>query len=305
TLTLPATWVNASRLEQVLRRSLGPHSHNILDVTFDFPVDCKVMVDAGVRLLSLANQLAHTTKRVRLVFQAGTEGTMGYLNRVGFFDFLDPEIEVTPRRPRISGARIHRGNSSNLVEIARISKDGRDQDLPRKLADVVRQSCDARADVEELEGASWTIFAELIDNVFEHSSTALDGYAALQVYQGGDRLVVAVSDSGKGIMETLRPSIASEFPRLVHLSDLDLLVEVFRQGLSRHGNDRGCGLKGSAEKAIKFRADLDIRLPHQRVLLTPSRGRYQANIAHCFDQLPLLWGTHIAFAFNLGLERAH
>jgi hypothetical protein len=93
--------------------------------------------------------------------------------------------------------------------------------------------------------------------------------------------------------------LQSEFPRLVGLSDVDLLVEVFRQGLSRHGADRGCGLKGSAAKAMKFNAELDIRLPNQRVLLTPAGGAYQANTAQCYDQLPLVWGTHIGFAFTL------
>jgi hypothetical protein len=75
---------------------------------------------------------------------------------------------------------------------------------------------------------------------------------------------------------------------------------VFRQGISRHGVDRGNGLKGCAAKAIKFDATLDVRLPNQRVLLRPARGAYEPNRALCYDQLPLLWGTHIAFAFGLG-----
>jgi hypothetical protein len=122
----------------------------------------------------------------------------------------------------------------------------------------------------------------------------------LQVYKGGNRLTVAVSDSGHGIMKTLRPSLQSEFPRLVGLTDIELLVEVFRQGLSRHGSDRGCGLKGSAAKAMKFNAGLDVRLLNQRVFLTPARGAYQANMAHCYDNLPLLWGTHLGFHLQLG-----
>ena len=111
---------------------------------------------------------------------------------------------------------------------------------------------------------------------------------------------MAVSDSGLGIMQTLRPSLRTELPKLAQLSDTDLLVEVFRQGLSRHGADRGCGLKGCAAKAIKFDASLDVRLPNQRVLLKPARGAYEPNRAYCYEGLPLLWGTHIAFAFGLG-----
>jgi hypothetical protein len=150
-----------------------------------------------------------------------------------------------------------------------------------------------------LEGAAWTIFAELIDNIFSHSETKLDGFAALQVYQNGNSLKVAVSDSGLGILDTLRPALRHDSPALAELSDLDLLLEIFRQGISRHGSDRGCGLKGSAAKAIKFQADLDVRLPKVRVRLIPGREGYRLNTAYCFEDLPLIWGTHICFSFTL------
>jgi hypothetical protein len=257
------------------------------------------MVDAAIRLLSLVNQLASTKRHVRLNFEEGEAGTMGYLNRMGFFDHLAGDVEVLPERPFYSAAKLHRGGNSALVEIARINKDVRDEDLPTRLTDALMRSCQPRPDADELRGAAWTIFAELIDNIFSHSCTRLDGYAALQVYSGGDRLSVAVSDSGLGIMETLRPSLRTEFPRLVGLSDTNLVVEVFRQGLSRHGADRGCGLKGCAAKAIKFNANLDVRLPNQRVFLRPARGSYEANTAYCYEGLPLVWGTHISFAFQL------
>ena len=48
------------------------------------------MVDGAIRLLSLANQLAATTRRIHLDFEEGETGTMGYLNRMGFFDHLHP-----------------------------------------------------------------------------------------------------------------------------------------------------------------------------------------------------------------------
>jgi hypothetical protein len=262
-----------------------------------------IAIEHGIRAgaqLSLVNQLASTTRRVRLNFEEGEAGTMGYLNRMGFFDYLADVVEVLPSRPAYSAAELHRGGNAALVEIARINKDARDEDLPIRLTHALMRSCHTRSDADELKGAAWTIFAELIDNIFSHSRTELDGYAALQVYSRGNRLSVAVSDSGLGIMETLRPALSTESPSLSGLSDTDLLVEVFRQGLSRHGRDRGCGLKGSAAKAIKFEATLDVRLPRQRVLLMPARGAYEANIADCYEGLPLVWGTHIGFGFRLG-----
>ena len=299
-ITLPSYWVDASKLERAIHAAGHPHNSDVYEVLIHFPIGCKLMIDAAIRLLSLVNQLASATRRVRLDFEEGETGTMGYLNRMGFFDHLDPSIGVTPARPAYSGAERYRSSNTGLVEIARINKDDRDQTLPTRLTEALMRSYGQRADAAELEGAAWTIFAELIDNVFSHSQSPLDGYAALQSYKGGERLTVAVSDSGLGIMDTLRPALQKESPRLASLSDVELLVEVFRQGLSRHGADRGCGLKGSAAKAIKFRADLDVRLPNQRVLLTPARGAYQANTAHCYEQLPLIWGTHLGFVFNLG-----
>jgi hypothetical protein len=298
-IRFPAKWVDASVFETALRNSAGPHASGIFEVVFEFPVNCKVMVDVAIRLLSLSNQLALSTRRVRLEFAEGEAGTMGYLNRMGFFDHLAKEVEVSPPRPTYSAAKIHRGGNIALVEIAQINKDDRDEGLPTRLTDALMRSCEQRSDAAELRGAAWTIFAELIDNVFSHSCTKLDGYAALQVYTGGNRISVAVSDSGLGIMDTLRPALSVEAPKLARLSDTDLLVEIFRQGISRHGADRGCGLKGCAAKAIKFEAALDVRLPKQRVLLTPARGTYEPNRAYCYEGLPLIWGTHIGFALSL------
>lgn len=296
----PPAWVDISKFERALLNSCGPHDRNSYGVIFDFPVGCKVMVDTATRLLSLANQLASTTRSVCLNFEEGEAGTMGYLNRMGFFDHLSDDVEVLPAWPTYSAAELHRGGNRTLVEIARINKDARDEDLPTRLTNVLMRACGDRPDASALEGAAWTIFAELIDNIFAHSRTRVDAYAALQVYSGGNRLSVAVSDSGIGIMDTLRPSLRTEFPRLAELSDTNLLVEIFRQGISRHGSDRGCGLKGCAGKAIKFNANLDVRLPQQRVLLAPAQGSYQPNTAHCYEDLPLMWGTHIAFTFGLG-----
>ncbi len=223
---------------------------------------------------------------------------MGYLDRIGFFNNLSQRIKVLPNRPLFSKAEFYEGTNPNLVEIARIHHKSRDKSLLTKLTDALMIACGTRKDAEELKGAAWTIFAELIDNVFSHSKTELDGYAALQIYREGKMLQVAVSDSGLGIMQTLRPALKNEAPKLVRLSDVDLLVEIFRLGISRHGMDRGCGLKYSAAKAIKYNAELDVRLPNDRVLLIPGYKGYKPNTAHCYSELPLLWGTHLCFKFK-------
>jgi hypothetical protein len=297
-ISLLPRWINASGLEDVLRFGPSPHAASSSQVRFRIPKGCQLMTDAAVRLLSLLNQLDCSTKRVLVDFEESEDGVAGYLNRIGFFDSLSANVEVRPRRPATFSAR-YRGRNPSLVEIERIDRQRRDSTLLKKLTTAISRACTQRHDVRELEGAAWTIFAELIDNVFSHSQTPLDGFAALQVYKGGNCLKVAVSDSGLGMLETLRPALRNEAPQFAKLSDVDLLVQVFGRGLSRHGATRGCGLKGCADKAIKFRAELDVRLPQIRVLLVPGKEGYRPNTAFCYSGLPLIWGTHICFTIEL------
>ena len=295
---LPPSWVNASRFEEVLRLGQSPHQDPCSAIRFHFPKGCQLMTDAIVRLLSLCNQLACCLKRVILDFEDGESGVAGYLNRIGFFDCLATQVEVSPHRPVTWASKIYKGQNRGLVEIERIDRRNRDQSILNRLSDAISGACAGRKDVQDLTNSAWTIFAELIDNVFSHSETPLDGFAALQVYKGGNCLKVTVSDSGLGMLETLRPALAADAPQLAKLPDIELLVEVFRQGLSRHGGSRGCGLKGCADKAIKFKAELDIRLPTVRVLLVPGKEGYSANKAYCYSGLPLMWGTHVCFTIG-------
>jgi hypothetical protein len=300
-LDLPDGWVNSWKLEQALLKCGNALADGVTSVVIRFAGGCKLMIDVVLRLLSFCNQLVTTTKRLRLEFAAGEYGIMGYLNRMGFFDHLSREAAVLPTRPVYSGALLHRGNNKSLVEIARFSRSsGPDPRLVPNLVQAVERGCAARSDVKEIGDTIFNIFGELIGNVFDHSKTGLDAFAALQTYPKGDRLCVAVSDSGIGIMESLRPALAKRRPELAALSDVDLLVEVFREGVSSlPDKKRGLGLRESARSAIEFKADLDVRLPTLRVLLKPSDGQYRPNTAYTQDNLSLLRGTHIAFSLKL------
>jgi hypothetical protein len=194
TIEFPKGWADATRLEQILRSAQAPH--DCAEVTFGFCPDSKIMIDAAVRLLALLNQLDACTRRVVLRFDDGATGVMGYLNRMGFVDHLSKGIDVLPDRPTCSGAAAHGGHNAGIVEIAGINHKLRDQGLPTRLTKALTMACGSRPDAGSLGNAAWTIFTELIDNVFSHSQTPLDGYAALQVYARGNIVKVAVSDSG-------------------------------------------------------------------------------------------------------------
>src|SRR5262245_63410250 len=97
---------------------------------------------------------------------------------------------------------LRQGQSSNLVELVRINRGARAKRLPTELAERLGAACSRRTDEKELTDAAFTVFSEIIDNVYSHvyedGRTELDGYIALQVYRNGGTAKVVVSDSGKG-----------------------------------------------------------------------------------------------------------
>jgi len=151
-----------------------------------------------------------------------------------------------------------------------------------------------------LETVAFTIFSELIGNVYDHVEVGLDGFAVLQRYGGKRNSVnIAVSDSGLGVIETLRPALPKYYPEIQGYSETDLLVEMLNHGLSRHGGRQGSGLKATALHALKFNASMSIRLPSSHIKLEPSPSGEYAATAEVLSGLPLIWGTHIAFDFSL------
>jgi hypothetical protein len=300
-ITLPADrWVGAAVFEGTLAQSGGAHeAPSGAEIAFVFPSGCKVMADASLLLLSLANQLSAEGRNVALEFQEGVKGTMGYLDRLGFFDKLAAGVRVVPARPLRSGARIHANKSAHVVEIAAISPASRvEPALPGRLVQALITGRGQRPDNEILRNAARHMFSELIDNISEHSQSVLDGFAVLQVYEGGKNVRVAVSDSGLGIIGTLRPVLARQYPQLAELTDVQVIVEAFRAGVSRFGPSRGNGLSGCARKAIDFKAELNVRLMTQNIRLVPTDGEYSAATAYCQDNIPAIRGTHISFIFS-------
>lgn len=299
-LSLPARWVDAISLDDSLRLQSAVHGQRVSRVQITFPRDCKVMVDAGTRLLSLVNQAASATKAVKLVFEDGAAGTMGYLQRMGFFTYLNPNVCVLPKLEltRLPTQRQHK----MLVEFARIHPSARDPDLPGQLADRVAGQAKGmtEARLEKFKFAAWHAFAELIQNIYRHADTEIDGYAAMQIYSAheGQRAVVSVSDSGLGLFQTLRPALTKTDPKSAALSDPDLLLRVVSDGLSRFGPENGCGIRTSAQHALSFDTSIHFRLYNSSLLLEPKSGSSFMVARHRHDLTPM-WGTHVSFVFKL------
>jgi len=256
------------------------------------------MIDAGLRVLSLIEQLVYDGKEVKLIFN---QDLFGYLDRMGFFLVLNPSIEVFPERPRISMFDLHCGENQNLVEISSLPPGGESKvkTLPGKLAGSIVSVLGRTMSLPRgFETEMFTVFSELIGNYFEHSESKTPGYVVAQTYPNAKNLHIAVSDSGLGILSTIRKARSKEFRGK---SDTELILEVFNEGVSRFGTNvgRSCGLTRLGQISIKYAADLTIRMPGCQVYLRPGGTKMEGNYAYFRSELGALRGTHMCFKFAL------
>jgi hypothetical protein len=118
TVTFPGLWITADRFEQALHQNPIYSFSKSTEVTFHFLSSCTIMVDAAVRLLSLANQLLSEEVPVTLVFDDEHNDAMPYLNRANFFTLLSQQVRVLPAWSDPSMPRRLHGHSNWRIAFA-------------------------------------------------------------------------------------------------------------------------------------------------------------------------------------------
>jgi len=289
-------WMDCNAFERSLASAGSPLDLDCPSVVFVVPEKCNILLDAAARFLALCNQLAHAERTVTIDFN-DCKSTLGYFDRIGFVDHLDNRVELLPQRPSVSRAHIYKGNSQAVVEFGGVDPETEDKELINQLTNRFVQQSDSN-----YEAAASTVFGELIGNISEHSNSPLQGFAALQKYGGRrNHIQTVVSDSGLGIVATLKPSLEEHYPELHKMHngddfDMKLVTAVLTKGeISRFGSGRGLGFKSSREQAIKFDARLSVRQSSFSISFEYVNGQL-----HDIEQqinLPTIHGTHLCFDF--------
>lgn len=300
TIELGDYWLSSRKLEKKLQQYPSPLDCTAQKLIFDVG-QCKLMLEAQARLLALCNQLSEAGKTVVLDFKKSANGTLTYLDRIGFFELLANEVQVLPKRPRSGRSKTYRGNNDGVIELHKVDPTVR----TRSVTDMLHNSFISCAG-SDYDQAVLTIIGELYENVLEHSGTTSHGFAALQFYRSRSHIQVVISDNGKGIIGTLEPllkprysDLAKRIRRSGEHAGIALLKEVFARGsISSKEAERcgGLGLKISCDLAKKYRATITVRQSDFELKIYHTAGG--VSYGQWLD-LVRIDGTHICFDFHL------
>lgn len=290
-------WVGSASFEESLAVTGSPLDLDCSVIEFVVPTGCKIMIDAAARILALCNQLVMLKKSVSIDFSA-CKTTLTYFNRLGFFDHLDGQVDVLPKRPKWSAAKAHHGNNDGVVELASIDHVLPDETIPKRLKNSL-VSCAG----EHYSQSAFTVISELFGNVRDHAQSQISGFAALQHYPKGGKIQTVISDSGVGIVGSLQPILAEKYPAIFGKFDFsqpeagpELVLQVFQQGQISSSSDdgRGLGLKRSGDVAANYNATVSIRQQNFELIMVYTEGKLTSSYR---VGMPSLLGTHICFEF--------
>ncbi|WP_198342549.1 ATP-binding protein [Pectobacterium parmentieri] len=293
------TWFTQLDFEKALKEQGSPLDSPLSNVKLSITGGTQLLLCSAARVLCLSNQIVASKKTVILDF-TGNESTLSYLNRACFFARLSPEIQVLPYRPDNATSELYKANNISLVELLAIdTKENVPERIKHSFIEVFGDN-----DANKL----FTIVAEMVGNVEEHSATQIPGFAGLQCYTRKNKqksVIVVISDSGRGICATLRPGLIEHFPKIAKQfhpdkpdSDPKLILHAMKNsGLSRTGRGRGAGLNTSREKAKMLNAKITIRQKNFSVHLKFKDGELEKE--YWENDLPTLVGTHVVCEFSL------
>lgn len=118
-----------------------------------------------------------------------------------------------------------------------------------------------------ISGLEWSI-NEITDNVLNHSNSRNGGFIQVSTYPKMGQINFAISDSGRGILKSLREGIGSL------RNDHDAIGEAIKAGVTRNSEfGQGNGLAGSLRVTTMSGGSLEIASGAGRLIATADQTR--------------------------------
>jgi anti-sigma regulatory factor (Ser/Thr protein kinase) len=226
-------------------------------VTIDLRRMLFIDLFAMTALANYCGLLEESGYQVKLALGDGDASS--FLERVGFFDLLRPEITMRSdvSLAHLAYAQAFRGANTGLLEFTRLDSNQAIRDVLSAFRRILRH----RLRFSSNEAKTLAIMlSELCHNVLDHNRdpAVAMGVAAMQVHATGPRryMQVVVADQGLGIRCTL-----SRHPRNADLtSDVEAIERSVELGVTEHEDStHGNGLYHLLRLAREHRGAVHVR----------------------------------------------
>lgn len=134
------------------------------------------------------------------------------------------------------------------------------QDVVNDFMDMVLRNIVVPRDI--IAGLEWSI-NELTDNVLNHADSKYGGYIQASTYPRMNQIAFAITDAGRGILDTLKEGIPSL------RTDLEAIGEAIKEGVTR-GKEfgQGNGLAGSLKVTTMTGGSFEVTSGNGRFVVT-------------------------------------
>lgn len=228
-------------------------------------------------LCALAALLEFLMPRSRLVGLAlpPNNDVAAYLERMDFFRLFGHRVETNVDVAQLEERR--RGNPGTLQELVNFHSEGEIPGIINRIAEILTNRGYERPERAAICGT----LSEVCANAVEHGRSPFGAFAAVQAYnhvvsgrhgasdKRGEEVLIAISDGGVGIRETLarNPKYAEHTE-----TDNDALRHAVRMGVSGTGEiGRGGGLAVVAQISARAGGSLSLRSGSGRVTFYDER----------------------------------
>ncbi len=136
------------------------------------------------------------------------------------------------------------------LSVQKFKNDSEQYSLVTSLLDIVMRNLSLSRDI--IAGLEWSI-NEITDNVLNHSDSKYGGFVQVSTFKEHQHVDVAVGDSGRGILDSLREG----FPELQ--TDAQAIEKAVQVGVTRGPNyGQGNGLAGTLKIALDTKGSFEL-----------------------------------------------
>jgi anti-sigma regulatory factor (Ser/Thr protein kinase) len=249
------------------------HQANIPGLTFDFTKAKRAYPEGMVQLIGHVEYLRSSGMHFDVIPPA--DRTLNRLfGNCNWLSFLAPTM-FDPQPP-----------TDTHLPVQRFANASEQASVVNQMVEMTLRQLELERSV--IGGIEWAL-NEITDNVLNHANAPAGGVAQLQTFRDAGRIQIAVADTGRGILSSMKEG----FPSLKR--DTDAIAQAMKQGVTRSAAvGQGNGLAGALRLAVAANGSFTLISGRGEVkVLRPPRAREHRHESFGRPEAERLHGTFV------------